>query len=295
MRPLPPRSVTFIRVSPVAGLASMDIEAVLALTPEQVAGGILARRQLLNQQLPFIIQTLEESRDQLTPQLDKAVASNRDAQHRLKEFRDARNKAQSEAKAFRLQAEAARTTLAEAGKMISLDPKWKQDKLLEQLEKIERKIETTAGDHLIERGLLKQRRTIILANEAWLKERRKSNPEMASYVEARAAMTKLYKAGDKEHERVLQAQEKAEPINKKFLDLRTERRDTERQLHQAKAMMKHSQEAVTYWQRRINDGFGELEPGYEDLLADAARVREGGASTSSIRRRERLKQQEEEE
>jgi hypothetical protein len=118
---------------------------------------------------------------------------------------------------------------------------------------------------------------------------------MSAYVEARGAMTKLYKAGDKEHERVIQAQEKAEPIKKKFLDLRTERRDTERQLHYAKAMLKHSEEAVTYWQRRLSDGFGALEPGYEDLLADATRVGKGGASTSAIRRLERLKQQEEEE
>ncbi len=279
----------------MAGLSRMDIEAVLALTPEQVAASILARRELLKQQLPFIIQTLEESRDQLTPQLEKATAANRDAQHRLKGLRDARNKAHSEAKAFRLQAESARTTLAEDGKMISLDPKWKQDKLLEQLEIIEQKIETTAGDHLVERKLLKQRRAIIAENEAWLKERRKSNPDMASYVEARGAMTKLYKAGDKEHERVIQAQEKAEPIKKKFLDLRTERRDTERQLHQAKAMLKHAEEAVTYWQRRMADGFGALEPGYEDLLADANRVREGGSSTSAIRRKEHLQQQEEEE
>ncbi len=273
----------------------MDLEAILALTPEQVAEGILVRRQLLKDLLPMIIQRLEESHDQLVPMVEKATAANRDAQHRVADLRKERDEAHGEARALREEAEVAASVLEADGGMMSLDPKWKKDRLMEQLEEIDKRIETTALDHRRERSMLKERQKLIEGNEEWLKERRSANPEMTAYVDARRRMNRLYKTGNTSHKRVIEAMQKAEPVQERFKELRTERIDTERQLHRARSMLGSAEQAVEYWERRLIDGFGELEPGFEDLLADAARVREGAHSTSALRRDERLARQEEEE
>ena len=47
--------------------------------------------------------------------------------------------------------------LNESGGMISLDPKWKKMMLLEQIEEIEDKIQTSALDHRSERKLLEEK------------------------------------------------------------------------------------------------------------------------------------------
>lgn len=285
----------FIAASTVAVDASMEIDALLELTPEQVAEAVLLRRRLLSEQLPYIIRTLEESADQLGPQLEKATKAHREAQHRIADHKVVRDEAHTEAKALREEAERARSSLEGGGGLVSLDPKWKKDRLIENLQSIDERIETEAYDHRQEAKMLKERQRLVEQNEVWLKERRAENPQMAAYIDARRRMNALYKTGNKAHQRMIEAIKRADPISSRFRLIRKERVDTDRQLHRAKAILGNAERAVEYWERRLQDGFGRMEGDYEDLLEDANRVASGGISTSAIRRDERLSVRGEEE
>ena len=114
--------------------------------------------------------------------------------------------------------------------MINLDPSWKKEKMFEEIEDIEKKIETSALDHKAERKLLDKRKKLIEENDKWLKQRRDLNPEMVTYIDARREMNSLYRLADKSHRNMLDGVEKAQPQHEKQKKIRDELREIRRQL-----------------------------------------------------------------
>ena len=57
----------------------MDSEALLAVTPDQLAQALLNRRMLLNDQLPTVIRTLEAEEQNLTPKVSRSVETHKRA------------------------------------------------------------------------------------------------------------------------------------------------------------------------------------------------------------------------
>jgi len=163
--------------------------------------------------------------------------------------------------------------------MINLDPTWVKEKLLEELEEIEEKIQTSALDHKAEKKLIDRRKKLVGKNENWLKERRDSNPEMAIYIEERKKMSEYYREADKTHQNMLAMVKKAQPLHKKQLLLKNELIEIRRQLDRAKELMAQSERTISYWERRLNDGFGELDTGFSDLLIAQQKVASGGNSS----------------
>ena len=53
----------------------MNTDELLDVTPEEMAKSLLARRQLLKQQLPTVIRTLEAEEQNLAPKAKKAPVS----------------------------------------------------------------------------------------------------------------------------------------------------------------------------------------------------------------------------
>ena len=194
-------------------------------------------------------------------------------------MKERRNRAQKEAGSILGQVRMNRDSLAESGKMVNLDPNWKREKLLDELEQIEDSIQTSALDHIAERKLLDRRKKLLEENDRWLRSRRDSNPEMASFIDSRAEMNTLYREADKAHRSMIEIVEKAQPMHEKKVTLTAELRDIRRQMDRAKELLSQSDYAIAHWERRLKDGFGELGGGFPNLMAANTRVAEGGRSS----------------
>jgi len=257
----------------------MDSEALLAVTPEELAQALLLRRQVLKEELPNVIRTLEAEEEALEPRMQRIVGSHQDSNERVAQLKEKRNSAQKEAGSILKSVRQARDSLAESGKMVNLDPDWKKEKLLDELEQIEHSIQTSALDHKSERKLLDRRKKLLEQNESWLKSRRDSNPEMASFIDSRTKMNGLYKEADKAHRSMLEIVEKAQPMYEKKVALNADLREIRRQLDRARELLSQSDRAIAHWERRMKDGFGDIGGGFPDLMVANKRVSEGGRSS----------------
>ena len=257
----------------------MDTEALLAVTPEEMAQALLMRRQVLKDELPNVIRNLEAEEEALEPKVQRTTNSHRLANDQVAQLKERRNIAQKGAAALLKDVKHARDILAEGDGMINLDPNWKKEKLFEELHDIEEKIQTSALDHRAERKMLDRRKKLLEVNEMWLKSRRDANPEMTNYIDSRGEMSSLYQEADKAHREMLEKVEKAQPLHEKKMIMGAELREIRRQLDRAKELLAQSDSAISHWERRISDGFGELGRGFPDLLATKRIVSKGGRSS----------------
>ena len=257
----------------------MNTDELLSVSPEEMAKSLLARRQLLKQQLPTVIRTLEAEEQNLVPKAKKALEINKTINSKVSDLKEERNKAQKKANELLKIVKESREKLIQNDGMINLDPSWKKEKMFEEIDDIEEKIQTSALDHKAERKLLDRRKKLIEENDKWLKQRRDLNPEMVTYIDARREMNSLYRLADKSHGKMLDAVEKAQPQHEKQQKIRDDLREIRRQLDRAKELLSQSDKAVEYWERRLDKGFGELGDGFKDLLSAQRKVAEGGDSS----------------
>ena len=257
----------------------MNTDELLAVTPEEMAKSLLARRQLLKQQLPSVIRTLEAEEQNLAPKAKKAVEISKNINSKVSELKEERNQAQKKANELLKLVKESREKLIQSDGMINLDPSWKKEKMFEEIEDIEKKIETSALDHKAERKLLDKRKKLIEENDKWLKQRRDLNPEMVTYIDSRREMNTLYRLADKSHRKMLDGVEKAQPQHEKQQKIRDDLREIRRQLDRARELLSQSDRAVEHWERRLDKGFGELGDGFKDLLSAQRKVAEGGDSS----------------
>jgi len=257
----------------------MDTEALLAVTPEEMAQALLMRRQVLKGELPNVIRNLEAEEEALEPKVQRTTNSHRLANDQVAQLKERRNIAQKGAAALLKDVKHARDILAEGDGMINLDPNWKKEKLFEELHDIEEKIQTSALDHRAERKMLDRRKKLLEVNEMWLKSRRDANPEMTNYIDSRGEMSSLYQEADKAHREMLEKVEKAQPLHEKKMIMGAELREIRGQLDRAKELLAQSDSAISHWERRMSDGFGELGGGFPDLLATKRTVSKGGRSS----------------
>ena len=75
----------------------MNTDGLLAVTPEEMAKSLLARRQLLKQQLPTVIRTLEAEEQNLAPKAKKALEINNNINSKVSDLKEKRNEAQKKA------------------------------------------------------------------------------------------------------------------------------------------------------------------------------------------------------
>tara|TARA_B100000482_G_scaffold52786_2_gene35507 strand:- start:2618 stop:3445 length:828 start_codon:yes stop_codon:yes gene_type:complete len=273
----------------------MDAEGLLRVKPEELAEGLLARWRVLDEQLPGVIRNLEAEEDALSPKVERAVESHKSANEKVSSLKDERNESQNLARSLLSKVRKSGDNLSETGGMVNLDPGWKKEKLLEELEGIESEIETSALDHKSEGRLITRRKKLIEENEKWLKDRKDANPEMAEYVGARREMVDNFRRSEKAHTRMLDGVKKAQPLYEKKTALQGEIRDVRRQLDRAKELLSQSSRAIEHWERRLKDGFGDIGSGHDDLLADMHRVMSGGASSFSKKGRRNARKGGEEE
>tara|TARA_B100000683_G_scaffold70454_1_gene68879 strand:+ start:1697 stop:2524 length:828 start_codon:yes stop_codon:yes gene_type:complete len=266
----------------------MDTNELMRVTPNDLASALLRRRMLLKDSLPGVIRNLEAEEDSLSPKLDRLKKSFDEANDKVAKFKTERNQFQTGAGTLIPDVKRIRAKLIETGGMISLDPKWKKMKLLEQIEEIENKIQTSALDHRSERKLIETRRTLIAENDKWIRDRKASNPEMIDYLEKNKEMSKLFRKADKAHNLMIEAVSKAQPLYEKLTIASEEMREIRSQLDRAKELLGQSDKAIDYWEHRIKNGFGDLGVGYRDLLKGQKSV-DGGGSSSFAKKTKKFK------
>jgi len=263
----------------------MDTSELMRATPDELASALLNRRMLLKDSLPGVIRNLEAEEDALSPKLDRMKKAFDEANDKVVKFKANRDECQTLAGTLIPDVKRIRAKLNDSGGMISLDPKWKKMRLLEQIEEIENKIQTSALDHKSERKLLEKRRALISENDKWIRDRKDSNPEMAEYLEKNREMSKLFKKADKEHSLMMGAVTKAQPLYEKMTSASEEIREIRSQLDRAKELLAQSDKAIDYWEKRIENGFGDMGPGFRDLLKGQKNVDMGGSSSFAKRSR----------
>ena len=257
----------------------MEVDELLAISPEQLAQALLVRRQVLKQELPGVIRNLEAEEESLEPRVKRAIQSHRSANEKVALLKEERNQSQRNASKLLTEVKDSRGKLIESGGMVNLDPNWKKEKLLEQLEEIEDSIQTSALDQKSERKLLDRRKKLLEENDKWLRSRKESNPEMSRFVEARREMVTSYRKADSAHRKMLESVAKAQPLHEKKVLLTAELRDIRRQMDRARELLDQSDVAIEHWQRRLKDGFGELGGNYRDLMKARNKVSSGGNSS----------------
>lgn len=263
----------------------MDTSELMRVTPDELASALLNRRMLLKDSLPGVIRNLEAEEDALSPKVDRMKKAFDEANDKVVKFKANRDECQTLAGTLIPDVKRIRAKLNDSGGMISLDPKWKKMRLLEQIEEIENKIQTSALDHKSERKLLEKRRALISENDKWIRDRKDSNPEMAEYLEKNREMSKLFKKADKEHSLMMGAVTKAQPLYEKMTSASEEIREIRSQLDRAKELLAQSDKAIDYWEKRIENGFGDMGPGFRDLLKGQKNVDMGGSSSFAKRSR----------
>ena len=263
----------------------MDTSELMRVTPDELASALLNRRMLLKDSLPGVIRNLEAEEDALSPKVDRMKKAFDEANDKVVKFKANRDECQALAGTLIPDVKRIRAKLNDSGGMISLDPKWKKMRLLEQIEEIENKIQTSALDHKSERKLLEKRRALISENDKWIRDRKDSNPEMAEYLKKNREMSKLFKKADKEHSLMMGAVTKAQPLYEKMTSASEEIREIRSQLDRAKELLAQSDKAIDYWEKRIENGFGDMGPGFRDLLKGQKNVDMGGSSSFAKRSR----------
>ncbi|MDP6985786.1 MAG: hypothetical protein QGH38_01035 [Candidatus Thalassarchaeaceae archaeon] len=268
----------------------MDNNQLLELGPNELARALLQRRMMLKDSLPGVIRNLEAEEESIVPKLERLEKSFEGANQKVAELKMKRDENQSRASALIQDVKSSRAKLLEGGGMMSLDPKWKKRRMMEDLEGIEHKIQTSALDHKAERKLLEERRKIVEENDRWLKDRKESNPEMVEYSKNSKEMSDYYRIADKAHAEMLTAVEKAQPTYEKRAILSNELREVRSQLDRARELLSQSDKAISHWERRLEEGFGDIGPGFSDLLIGMRRVENGGVSSFAKRRRSKKKE-----
>jgi len=257
----------------------MDTEALLRVEPGELAAKLLERRIILNESLPGVIRNLEAEEDALTPKVERMKKSFEEANSKVAKFKEERDLCQKSTRALIPEVKEIREELIKSGGMISLDPKWKKKKLLEQIEEIEDKIQTSALDHKSERKLLDKRRALISENDKWVRDRKDSNPEMSVYLEKNRKMSELFKKADKSHAKMIESVSKAQPLYQKLTEASQELKEVTSQLDRAKELLSQSDKAIAHWEKRLESGFGEISHGFRDLLKGKNAVDGGGLSS----------------
>ena len=267
----------------------MDTGELMRGEPNELAEKLLKRRIMLKDSLPGVIRNLEAEEDSLSPKVDRMKRSFRDVNSKVAEFKNERDLFQREAGKLIPEVKDIRETLTKSGGMISLDPKWKNMKLLEKIEEIEDKIQTTALDHKSERKLLEKRRSLISENDKWVKDRKDSNPEMTKYLDKNRKMSELFKKADKAHSKMIEAVTKAQPMYKKLSESSGELKEIKSQLDRARELLSQSDKAIEYWEKRLELGFGDIGPGFRDLLKARKSVEDGGRTSFAKKVRKKAK------
>jgi len=264
----------------------MELTAILALSPEEVAKAVIARRHELNETLPDIVRERRKEVDYLTPLVDQVREERDQINQQVQDLKDRRNACHKEARELRTSLVAMREQLLEENRLKNPNPAWAKDKLAEKLAELDSKLETEALDLKAERKLLKEMRKAVNAHREWVSERQSSDPEAQQYRDGWARCGELMDEADANHKEMVVLAQLSKELHEKFAEHRDVHKEAAGQLNRARSLLSHTDDVVSYWNLRISKGFGDLKDGSGDLMAASRRVADGQPSSMPRKPRE---------
>lgn len=273
---------------------TMDANDLLAVSPKLLAQAILHRRERLADLIP---EDLDQRRIELMdaePKAKNAREERNTINTKVANLKKERNDAQKQARVLFEKSNEIRAKLIEEGGFKNPDPKWAQDKLSENLRKIEEQLETSAGNHKTEGRFINEMKSLIKEHEEWVMDRETSQPLFLEMKKTRNDARKLLDTAQKAHSAMVDLVTENADLHQSFVEWEETRKRARSRTKRLENALSSSQEALEFWKGRIET------TNFDDLLVSSERVRTGGKSTKAIAREEKrarksLKQLEEEE
>ena len=264
----------------------MELAAILALSPEEVAKAVIARRHELNEMLPDIVRERRKEVDYLTPLVDQVREERDQINQQVHDLKERRNACHKEARELRTSLVEMREQLLEENRLKNPNPAWAKDKLAEKLTELDSKLETEALDLKAERKLLKEMRKAVNAHREWVSERQSSDPEAQQYRDGWTRCGELMDEADANHKEMVVLVQLSKELHEKFAEHRDVHKEAAGQLNRARSLLSQTDDVVSYWNHRISKGFGDLKDGSGDLMAASRRVADGKPSSMPRKPRE---------
>ena len=255
----------------------MDAETLLQLTPELLAKALIHRHERLIDELPDQIKSFQEGLDSAKPMAEAARKKRDDLNAKVASLKKERNNCTSRASEIRNSASEMREKLQEDGKLRNPNPKWAREKLDAELKNLEFELETQAGDHKREQKILRKMRDLQAEHEQWVESNASKVPELKEYFELQKEMRKLYDQAQKAHQAMLELVDENDSLHESFVNKEDLRRSAASRLSRSTRIYDISNSAIDKWNLRLKEGF-------EELLSDSIRVKEGGITTIAINR-----------
>tara|TARA_B100001750_G_scaffold248374_1_gene278859 strand:+ start:3276 stop:4124 length:849 start_codon:yes stop_codon:yes gene_type:complete len=257
----------------------MDVSTLLAMTPEEVAQAIIARRYDLVEVLPEIVRERKKELDYLNPLVDGSLKERDLATNNVQNLKQDRDSARIEAKELREKLAVLREKLIEENRLKNPNPGWAKEKLASKLANLDEKLETSALDINAERKLIREMRELTRSHEEWVANRIESDPDLKEYQDGWKRHRELLGTADAAHEKLIELANISEEHHKKYEEHRDVQKIAQSQYNRAKSLQSTANDIVSYWNHRIENGFGDLKDGTGDLLAAARIVSEGKSSS----------------
>ena len=255
----------------------MTPEELLGVTPALLAKSILHRRERLAEVIPEQLDARQEELLAAEP-LARAAKEKRDGINtKVASLKKERADAQTKARALFKRAGALRDQLQASGGIKDPDPKWAKEKLDSKLQSLEQELETNAGNHKTEQKYIQEMKSLIRQHDEWVAQRASSQEGLtemdASFKEAKA----LLETAQKAHDAILELASENEYFHTTYVEHEAHRRRADGRTKRLAEALDSSQRVIEHWQKIIDDGF-------DRLLSNATKVKQGGVS-SSVRNR----------
>ena len=114
-------------------------------------------------------------------------------------------------------------------------------------------------------------------HEQWVESNASKVPELKEYFELQKEMRKLYDQAQKAHQTMLELVDENDILHESFVNKEDLRRSAASRLSRSTRIYDISNSAIDKWNLRLKEGF-------EELLSDSIRVKEGGITTIAINR-----------
>lgn len=250
----------------------MQVDKLLAITPEALAKAILHRRERLAEAIP---EQLDAKIDEKTTAEDiarEAKLQRDELNEKVARIKASRNNAQAKAKQLFERASTLREQIDDAGGYQNPEPEWKKEKLQKKLEQLEFILETNWGDHKTEGRIHDEMKRLIREHEKWVEDRASSQPLIHEFRSLNKQAVELINQAEQFHQDMLLMVEENETLHEEYIDKEFKRRNIDSKTKQLTKALQSSEIGIEHWQKICE---GEVQ----HLLIDAQRVREGGPST----------------
>jgi len=268
---------------------NMDPAALLSMPSDLLAKAVLHRREQLLESLPEQISQLKSELGGTSPVATETGNKRDDVNTKVASLKLERNKYKAEAFDLIRRSKELRELLISEGRLKNPDPQWAKDKLVEQIAQMEQDFETRAGDHKAERKFLRTIKELTSKHRDEVKARIASNPELGELNEIQSKIKPLFEAAEKAHDAMVELVGESDELHTSWTSVVEEQRILHSRLFRAESALENSLKATEYWEKRLQDGFGDLGiAGFPDLYAAANNIKEGGMSSIAVRRQTKL-------